>query len=60
MHTRRQLLKLLLFSSLAATAVTVVRCSQPPQTPVPFQIGEEVVPPIGCTDLRKADELGDC
>ena len=60
MQTRRQLLKLLLFPGLAATAVTLARCSQPPQTPVPFQTGEEVVPPIGCTDLRKADARGDC
>ncbi len=60
MQTRRQLLRLILFSSVIAPAIIVARCSQAPQKPVPFEIGEEVVPPIGCTDLRKTDKLGDC
>jgi len=60
MQTRRQLLKLILLSSLTVPAVIVGRCSQAPQEPVPFLTGEEVVPPIGCTELRRSDELGDC
>ena len=60
MQTRRRLLKFILLSSLTAPLATMARCSQAPQAPVPFQTGEEVVPPIGCTELRKADQLGDC
>ena len=60
MKTRRQLLRLSLFCSLIPVAVIVTRCSQVAEEPVPFQTGEVVGPPLGCTELRANDRLGDC
>ena len=60
MKTRRQLLRLSLFSSLIPIAVILTRCSQVAEEPVPFQTGELVAPPLGCTELRENDSLGDC
>jgi len=60
MHTRRQLLKLTLFSSLAASVLILAGCSQVQPEPVPFKTGREVTPRIGCTELRANDSLGDC
>ena len=60
MKTRRQLLRLSLLSSLIPLALFVTGCSQVAKQPVPFQTGEVVMPPLGCTELRENDILGDC
>jgi hypothetical protein len=60
MQTRRQLLKWLLYSSLTMSTTTVTGCIQAQPQPVPFQSGEAVTPPLGCTELRANDNQGDC
>ncbi len=60
MHTRRQLLKLSLVFSLTPPAIIVAGCTQSKEEPFPFQTGDVVVPPRGCTDLRQSNSQGDC
>ena len=60
MNSRREFLQLLAITSASVVTFPVTACSQPQQRPTPFQTGEEVAPPLGCSELRANDASGDC
>ena len=60
MQTRRQFLKLGTQTTLILPTAVVAGCLQSPKEPLPFETGEEVSPPLGCTELRQQNSVGDC
>lgn len=60
MQTRRQLLRWMLYSGLTVSTTAVTGCAGGQRRPIPFQAGEVVTPPTGCTQLRANDSQGDC
>ncbi|NKB33673.1 MAG: twin-arginine translocation signal domain-containing protein [Pseudomonadales bacterium] len=60
MNSRRDFLKKLTLASVSVATFSVAACSQPQKRPTPFQTGEEVTPPLGCSELRANDANGDC
>ncbi len=58
MRTRREVLRKM--GCLGIFLVAPVASVQHSREPVPFQTGQIVSPPIGCTELREADQEGDC
>lgn len=60
MISRRDFIKYLSGKSVALATVSVAACAQPQQKPRPFRAGDEVSPPLGCSELRANDDNGDC
>lgn len=52
---------LLLLNAVLFVACLTVACSSiVQQSPTPFETGDVVLPPYGCTELRKQNEKADC
>ena len=59
MQSRRRFFRFFALSSLTLTVPLLLQCTQFPSDPVPFETGQEVPPPIGCTELRSTNRQAD-
>lgn len=58
MQSRRSFIRSLL--GMAVLVAVPVACGASESKPVPFETGQEVNPPLGCSELRERDRRGDC
>lgn len=60
MTTRRRFLERLVLLCVATNLTVTAGCARQSVDPTPFQAGELISRPLGCTQLLESDDRGDC
>ena len=60
MRTRRQLFRDIGVTLFMVFPASALGCAQYDRAPVPFETGNVISPPLGCTEMRKVEKSADC